>query len=311
MNTQGEGSVVVRSPPPSKRLLKEQASQLYSHEACPRSRCRSLAADAAACGPARSARAGAPAPALMRRGHPVPLPLRSCAAPGHSRYARARRPPALRLPPSGPGAAARRRCRRPAVASGLRPGAFGAVGGSVPRRLARPVGACARPPLGRLPPPVRLAAARAAARPGSGGLRSPGWLRSPLGCSGLPLRVALRAAAGSRRPPWAARPRPGPPLRRPAGAALRLPSRLPPGGLWRGCAPLCSAPGPPASGGLGFAACGRRGAALAAMRLPALRHTKRRRYAPPRLRRSAYMRTAALSHLLTRHTACLPRRTAP
>lgn len=204
MNTQGEGSVVVRFPPPSKRLLMEQASRLYSHEACPRSRCRSLAADAAACGPARSARAGAPAPALMRRGHPVPLPLRSCAAPGHCGM----------LAPVGP------------LRSGFRPPAL------APLRVAAAVG----PPSLRGFAPAPLAPSAAASLAAWLGLSAPALARRSGGSRppSASLRPALRrvpARAACARPVGCARPWAAPgsrcaspcaPLRAPAALLGRL-----------------------------------------------------------------------------------------
>lgn len=175
--------------------------------------------------------------------------------------------------------------------------------------LARPVGACARPPLGRLPPPVRLAAVRAAARSGSGGLRSPGWLRSPLGCSGLaalrpPRRCGLplpslggSASAGAPPPP----PRWG-------CAALAL--AAPAGGPLAGLRPASSGPRPPGVGGVGLAACGRRWllsqqSALRRCGIQSGVALLRPGFAGP-----AYMRAAALSHLLTHHTAYPPMHTA-
>lgn len=150
-------------------------------------------------------------------------------------------------------------CRGPLPSARRRSGLRRALAGPVPvpapwlrlsgrGRARRSGGSC--PPSPSLRPALRLGPARA------GCARLVGCARPPRRCG---LRCARPwAAAGSRRPPWAARPGPGPPLRRPAGAALRLPSRLPPGGLWRGCAPLSQAPGPPAFCGVRVAPLRRR-----------------------------------------------------
>lgn len=172
-------------------------------------------------------------------------------------------------PPPGPLLPGGLAALRAAAAPGQRPlrGSAGRVPWRSPPRFAGSAyRAGPRPLLGRLLPPGVLAAGRAAARPGSGPGRSGG-------CSGRPgvaagsVPVALRPL----RAPAAARPGsppPGPPSRRRppraaasallpwAPAALRLPSQLPPGGLWRGCAPLSQAPGPPASLGFGLRRCG-------------------------------------------------------
>lgn len=197
-----------------------------------------------------------PGPPAFAAGPPrpdAPVQLRCF---GAFRYARARRPPLLRLPPVGPGSAG---------ASPL-PSARRRFGAS-PRRLWRrrrqrpsppgsAFGACARPPLRRLPPPGPLAPARAAARAGSLRLRSPGWARSPLGCCGL-APVALRAAAGFRCPPGAARLGRGPPSAAPLGLrfACRRGSRR---GASGGASPRSSRPPAPRRRGVGSAACGRR-----------------------------------------------------
>lgn len=147
------------------------------------------------------------------------------------------------------------RCRRPAVAAGLRLPPLAAPSAPVGSRRGPPASACRRlrSPAARAAPAPRPA--RCAPRCGAGrlaGLRSPRSLaRPPLaaGCAALALRCR-RAPSG----PWAARPGPGPPLRRPFGAALRLPSRLPPGGLRRGCAPLLRPPAPRRRGGWAAAA---------------------------------------------------------
>ena len=158
-------------------------------------------------------RPSAPAP-------PLPSARRPCGAPPGVR--RSGSPPALWLRLSGRGSPAARAApapRRPRCGpccgpARLGPASLGLWPGSFRPLCVRPLGRCG------------LSYARPRA---SAGLRS---------APGLALRVP--------RPPGSAPP--GPPLRRPAGAALRLPSRLPPGGLWRGGAPLFSAPGPPASG---------------------------------------------------------------
>ena len=111
-------------------------------------------------------------------------PWRACA--GTSRYARAHRPPAHRLPPSAPGPheggplAADRRCSgaAPAACAPLRRHQR-AWPVPVPARLAWAVAACARPSLRRRPGPP-LASLRPPGGSDGSGTRSSG---SPLGCS--------------------------------------------------------------------------------------------------------------------------------
>ena len=185
------------------------------------------------------------APPRILRGTRPGCSAAAAAASEHKWSARARRPPALRLPPSGPaslwGCACRlRRHQWPAPVP-------------VAARLAWPVGACARPPLRRLPPPVRRAAGRAAARPGAGPARAALCCGSPLGCSGL-APLALRAAAGSPPPCLrlaAAGAPPPPPLRGlRGGCAAACPSRLR-RGAFGGASPRFLRPPAPRLGGLG------------------------------------------------------------
>lgn len=235
----------------------------------------------------RMARSGAPAPAQMRRGHPAPLPLRSAA--GHFWCAAARRALAPLRPRARPAARAgpfaSLRASRPAgpPLAGPWPAAF------VPRRLARPIGPCRRPPLGRLLPPAPLAAALAAARAGSG--RPVLALAASLALGLLRARCARPPRrCGLALPPGAARPARGPPSAAPLGLRFACPrgSRR---GAARGASPRSfSAPVPPASGGWGSPPAGGVGACRR-------RSTKQCRYAPPRLRRAAYMRAATLPHL--------------
>lgn len=192
------------------------------------------------------------APPRILRGTRPGCSAAAAAAAEHKWSARARRPPALRLPPSGPAPLfaaplppARRR-------SGAAPAAFGGTSG--PRRspsrpawlglsapaLARRSGG-SRPPsaalrVGLRPGPARaqLARRRAAGRPWA----APGSLRLP----SAPLRAPLRPVSGSLRP--------GPPLRRPSGggfAPLRVGCAAPCGGCAAAAPPLAlrgSAAGP-------------------------------------------------------------------
>ena len=240
------------------------------------------------------------APPRILRGTRPGCSAAAAAASEHKWSARARRPPALRLPPSGPaslwGCACRlRRHQWPAPVP-------------VAARLAWPVGACARPPLRRLPPPVRRAAGRAAARPGAGPARAALCCGSPLGCSGL-AALALRAAAGSPPPCLrlaAAGAPPPPPLRGlRGGCAAACPSRLR-RGAFGGASPRFLRPPAPRLGGWVAAAaawlpCGSWAA-------PPLVYKASLRSRPAKAG-PAYMRTATLSHLLT-HRACPPRHTA-
>lgn len=223
-------------------------------------------------------------------------PSAPCAPPSALRPGSAVRCAAASGPASLRGCACRlRRHQRPAPVP-------------VAARLAWPVGACARPPLRRLPPPVRRAAGRAAARPGAGPARAALCCGSPLGCSGL-AALALRAAAGSP-PPCLRLAAAGAPLRRPCGgcaaAAPPLALRGSAAGPLAGLRPAFSGPRPRGWGGWVAAAaawlpCGSWAA-------PPLVYKASLRSRPAKAG-PAYMRTATLSHLLT-HRACPPRHTA-
>ena len=226
------------------------------------------------------------APPRILRGTRPGCSAAAAAASEHKWSARARRPPALRLPPSGPAPLfaaplppARRR-------SGAAPAACGGTSG--PRRspsraawlglsapaLARRSGG-SRPPsaalrVGLRPGPARAQLARrcAAGRPWA----APGSLRSP----SAPLRAPLRPVSGSLRP--------GPPLRRPCGgcaaAAPPLALRGSAAGPLAGLRPAFSGPRPRGWGG--GSPLRRRGCLAAAGRLR--RWYTKRRYAqgPPR-----------------------------
>lgn len=175
----------------------------------------------------------------MRRGHPGPLPRRRCAARGKSGMRGKSRPPRGGFRPR-----ALAPCRGPLPSARRRSGLRRAFAGPLPgpalwlrlsgRGRARRSGG-SFPPASSLravlrPGPARARVARGVASVALGLLRAPCWSPSAL------LRAPAAARPGS--------PPPGPPSRRPCGAALRWPSRLPPGGLWRGCAPLFTAPAP-------------------------------------------------------------------
>lgn len=174
------------------------------------------------------------APARRRLGGaapPVPVaPPPPMAPPGQRRCARARRPPPLRLPPAAP-APWRGPWRRPAVAPGLRLPPAAAPPrrvGSRPGLLARPVGACARPPLRRrVRPPSAALRARLRAAPARSPVPRPGSLRSPSPRSGRPGGPPA-LCSGSLRPPGRLRavgpPGAAPPLR----SGLRAPGLRPP-----------------------------------------------------------------------------------
>ena len=191
----------------------------------------------------RGTRPGCSAAAAAASEHKVVCsrPSAPCAPPSALRPGSAVRCAAASGPASLRGCACRlRRHQRPAPVP-------------VAARLAWPIGACARPPLRRLPPPVRRAAGRAAARPGAGPARAALCCGSPLGCSGL-AALALRAAAGSPPPCLrlaAAGAPPPPPLRGlRGGCAAACPSRLR-RGAFGGAAPRFLRPPAPRLGGLG------------------------------------------------------------
>lgn len=201
-----------------------------------------------------------------------------------------------------------RRCLRPGVAPGLRlPPAAAPAARAGPRR--GPLGlACRRlrSPAAQAAPAPRPPRCGSGCGPARRGPSSRGAvLRVALGllrarCARPPRRCGLPSALSP------ARCGRGPPSAAPAGAARRLRRRLPfaapPRGLWRGFAPLSQAPGP-AAGGVGAAAaaawlpCGSRAA-------PPLAYKASLRSRPAKAG-PAYMRTATLSHLLTRR-ACPP-----
>lgn len=213
---------------------------------------------------------------------PALAPLRFAAAVG---------PPSLR-------GFARRPWRRRCAVAVTAPACW--LGLSAPALARRSGGS--RPPSASLRSALRRGPARAAyARP-------VGCAR-PWAAPGL-LRFALRAAAGSRCPPWAARPRPGPPPPPPRWGCAALALAAPAGGPLAGLRPASSGPRPPGVGGVGLAACGRRWllsqqSALRRCGIQSGVALLRPGFAGP-----AYMRAAALSHLLTRHTACPPMHTA-
>lgn len=172
-------------------------------------------------------------------------------------YARARRPPALRLPPSGPAPlfaaplppARRRSGAAPAACGGTsgprrspsRPAWLGLSAPALARRSggSRPPSAALR--VGLRPGPARAQLARrcAAGRPWA----APGSLRSP----SAPLRAPLRPVSGSLRPG----PPPPPPLRGlRGGCAAACPSRLR-RGAFGGASPRFLRPPAPRLGGLG------------------------------------------------------------
>lgn len=191
---------------------------------------------------ARRMAPGGPLP-LAPLGHPAGLPLRRCACSGQKRYARHIPAPPLALPPSGPGSAVR-------SAAALGPGSLRAPPGArrrVPLRLpGSAYRAGPRPPSGGSPAPRRPRCGPSCGPSRLGPARlGPGFAWSPCG--------ALRAPWGRPGPPpgslaprglLAAPGPPGCPGLRPA--ALRLPSRLPPGAYGGPCGPLFSAPRPPA-----------------------------------------------------------------
>ena len=252
------------------------------------------------------------APPRILRGTRPGCSAAAAAASEHKWSARARRPPALRLPPSGPAPlfaaplppARRRSGAAPAACGGTsgprrspsRPAWLGLSAPALARRSggSRPPSAALR--VGLRPGPARAQLARrcAAGRPWA----APGSLRSP----SAPLRAPLRPVSGSLRP--------GPPLRRPCGgcaaAAPPLALRGSAAGPLAGLRPAFSGPRPRGWGGWVAAAaawlpCGSWAA-------PPLVYKASLRSRPAKAG-PAYMRTATLSHLLT-HRACPPRHTA-
>ena len=197
------------------------------------------------------------APPRILRGTRPGCSAAAAAASEHKWSARARRPPALRLPPSGPAPlfaaplppARRRSGAAPAACGGTsgprrspsRPAWLGLSAPALARRSggSRPPSAALR--VGLRPGPARAQLARrcAAGRPWA----APGSLRSP----SAPLRAPLRPVSGSLRP--------GPPLRRPCGgcaaAAPPLALRGSAAGPLAGLRPAFSGPRPRGWGGLG------------------------------------------------------------
>lgn len=214
---------------------------------------------------------------------PALAPLRFAAAVG---------PPSLR------GFARRPWRRRCAVAVPAPACWLGLPAPALARRSggSRPPSASLRPALRRVPARAACARPVGCARPWA----APGS-RCASPCAPLRAPAALLGRLGLGRGP--------PPPPRWGCAALAL--AAPAGGPLAGLRPASSGPRPPGVGGVGLAACGRRWllsqqSALRRCGIQSGVALLRPGYAGP-----AYMRTAALSHLLTRHTACLPGHTAP
>lgn len=174
--------------------------------------------------PARRRLGGAAPPVPVAPPPPMAAPWQSavCSRPS------APSAPASALRPWPPGGG---RWRRPAVAPGLRLPPAAAPPrrvGSRPGLLARPVGACARPPLRRrVRPPSAALRRRLRAAPARSPVPRPGSLWSPSPRSGAPGGPPV-LCSGSLRPPGRLRavgpPGAAPPLR----SGLRAPGLRPP-----------------------------------------------------------------------------------